>query len=212
MKINRLYHGGQECNTYVLGEEGEPCVIIDPGYNANHSLDVYIEKHHSRCLGFLLTHGHYDHIQGLENLLHPAPVFMGEADVPYLNDIRLNGSIDLSGHEVLLSGITPYRLDDEDEIKLGSLVFKVIGTPFHTPGSCCFYVEQKQVLFSGDTLFHLGIGRTDLPGGSNRAITSSLQKLARLPIDVKVYPGHGPTTTIKNELAFNDAFFSQKGR
>jgi hydroxyacylglutathione hydrolase len=206
VNIVKLYHGGEECNTYVLGKEGEPCVVVDPGYNENGSLDNYIERHHKTCLGYLITHGHYDHIQGLMSLKHQAMVFMAEDDIDCLSDPYLNGSNELKGEEVRIDNIQPYALDDEDEIRLGSFLFKVILTPFHTKGSCCFYLESDKVLFSGDTLFKLGIGRTDLPGGSSRTIGESLHKLACLPIDVKVYPGHGETTTIKNELAYNPDF------
>jgi hydroxyacylglutathione hydrolase len=205
VNIVKLYHGGEECNTYVVGKEGEPCVVIDPGYNVNGSLDNYIEKHHHTCRAYLITHGHYDHIQGLASLTHQAPVFITEEDEACLEDPHLNVS-DLGGQELVISGLTPYLVDDEDEIKLGNLIFKVIATPFHTAGSCCYYLESEQVLFSGDTLFHLGIGRTDLPGGSDKTVDSSLRKLACLPLSTKVYPGHGESTTIKNELAFNEAF------
>lgn len=204
MKIVKLYHGGVECNTYVVGEEGKPCVVIDPGYNENGSLDNYIEKHHGYCLGYLITHGHSDHITGLKSLTHKATVFMMEDDVPCLTDPDLNVSRGLFGQEgLVLDNIEPYELDDEDEIRLGDEVFKAIATPFHTKGSCCFYVEKEAVLFSGDTLFHLGIGRSDLPGAAPKEISSSLRKLAALPISTKVYPGHGEITSIKTELAFN---------
>lgn len=204
--IAKLYHGGEECNTYVIGEEGKPCVIIDPGYNKHGSLDSYIEKHHQQVLGYLLTHGHYDHIEGLASLTHQAPVFMSEEDLPCLTDPVLNGSAELKGEEVNLPQIEPYSVDDEDEIRLGSFLFKVILTPFHTKGSCCFYWEKEGVLFSGDTLFHLGVGRTDLPGGCPREMDESLRKLACLPLSTKVYPGHGESTDIKNELVFNPEF------
>jgi hydroxyacylglutathione hydrolase len=107
-----------------------------------------------------------------------------------LTDPDLNVSRGLFGQEgLVLDNIEPYELDDEDEIRLGDEVFKVIATPFHTKGSCCFYVEKEAVLFSGDTLFHLGIGRSDLPGAAPKEISSSLRKLAALPISTKVYPG-----------------------
>jgi len=204
--IVKLYHGGEECNTYVLGEKDSPCVVIDPGYNLHGSLDNYIEKHHKTVLGYLVTHGHFDHIQGLITLTHRAPVFMAEKDVACLQDPFLNGSADLKGEELRIEGIQPYPVDDEDEIRLGSYVFKVILTPFHTRGSCCFYLEKEGVLFSGDTLFHLGVGRSDLPGGCPKEMIGSLRKLAALPIATKVYPGHGESTDIKNELVFNPYF------
>jgi hydroxyacylglutathione hydrolase len=207
VRIAKLYHGGEECNTYVIGNEGEPCVVVDPGYNEKNSLDDYIEKHHKYCLGYLITHGHCDHIAGLKTLSHQATVFMMAEDVECLTDPDLNVSRSLFGKEgLVIEKLAPYELDDEDEIRLGKWLFKVIATPFHTRGSCCFYLESESALFSGDTLFHLGIGRTDLPGGSEKTVRSSLAKLARLPISVKVYPGHGEMTSIKTELAFNEAF------
>lgn len=207
MAIVCLYHGGEECNTYVLGEEGKPCVVIDPGYNKNGSLDRYIEKHHGSVLGYLITHGHCDHIAGLQDLQHEATVFMMAEEVDFLSDPDLNVSRSLFGKEgLVLDKIQPYEVDDQDEIRLASYLFKVIATPFHTRGSCCYYLEKEGVLFSGDTLFHLGIGRTDLPTGSERSVSSSLAKLAALPLSTKVYPGHGGLTSIRNELAYNEAF------
>jgi hydroxyacylglutathione hydrolase len=205
MRIVQLYGTGEDCNTYVLGEEGKPCVIVDPGNNENGSLDRYINKHHGYCLGYLITHGHCDHIAGLKSLEHRANVFMMAEDVACLNDPDLNVSRSLFGKDgLIIDNVVPYELDDEDEIKLGEWIFKVIATPFHTRGSCCFYVEAEKVLFSGDTLFHLGIGRSDLPGSCPRETAESLRKLAALPISTVVYPGHGERTSIKTELAFND--------
>jgi glyoxylase-like metal-dependent hydrolase (beta-lactamase superfamily II) len=205
--IAKLEFDRNACNTYLVGAEGQPCVVIDPGSNAKGSLDNYIEKHHRLCLGILLTHGHFDHIGGLRTLKHRATVFMGEADIPCLEDGKLNGSgfFDLS-EAVEVKGIEAYALDDGDEIKLGGYLFKVLATPFHTKGSVCFYLPGEKALFSGDTLFHLGIGRTDMPGGSERTIDASLRKLLSLPPETKVYPGHGENTTLGNEFAYNEAF------
>lgn len=201
--IVKLYHGGDECNTYIVGDEGKSCIVIDPGYNKNGSLDNYLKKHHSGVAGILVTHGHIDHIEGLIDMKCLGPVFMMEEDIPCLGDSHLNVS-DLSGEGKTIDTINPYSLSDQDEIKLNGMIVKTIHTPFHTRGSCCFYFESLKALFSGDSLFHLGIGRSDFPGGSERDIPSSLRKLAALPTDTKVYPGHGPATTIGNELAYNE--------
>jgi glyoxylase-like metal-dependent hydrolase (beta-lactamase superfamily II) len=199
--ISKLNFDPNYCNTYVIGEEGKGCVIVDPGYNKNGCLDRYISKHHTSVYGILLTHGHSDHIEGLKTLEHLATVFMMEDEEKFLTNSRYNLTKGLE-----IDNIQPYLLDDQDEIKLGSYLFKVIATPFHTIGSCCFYLEQEKALFSGDTLFKLGIGRSDLPSGDESLIEDSLAKLALLPMETKVYPGHGPDTSIGGELASNPYF------
>lgn len=207
--VTKLNYGGEFANTYILGEEGKPCLVIDLGYNRNHCVENYVKRHHSICAGILITHGHFDHIAGLNELEKEvmAPIFMPKDDLECLADPKRNGSDDLRGEEVLIDErIKPYGVEDEDEIALGGFKVKVIATPFHTIGSVCYYIESLGILFSGDTLFHLGIGRYDLPGAAPRMRRSSLRKLGDLPDDTKVYPGHGPSTTIGDEKRFNDAF------
>lgn len=94
-------------------------------------------------------------------------------------------------------------VNEQDEIEILKYKIKIIETPFHTDGSICLYLENQNALFSGDTLFHLGIGRTDLPGGHEQYILDSLKKLAALPHTTKVYPGHGEMTNIDNEMRYN---------
>ncbi|MCQ2799483.1 MAG: MBL fold metallo-hydrolase [Bacilli bacterium] len=206
MKIAKFQPGDDKtCNVYIIGEEGKPCIVVDPGSNDKDFIDRYVDKHHAgEILGILLTHGHYDHIRGLVTLKHKCTVFLHEDEAEHLVEPAYNGS---GWHEemddIVLDNINTYLLSDEDEITLGEYTFKIIHTPFHTRGSSCYYVESEKVLFSGDTLFHLAVGRTDLPTGSSRSMMASLSKLAALPGDVKVYPGHAESTTIANELAFN---------
>jgi glyoxylase-like metal-dependent hydrolase (beta-lactamase superfamily II) len=208
MKIAKLNYQPDFCNTYVVGEEGGNCVVIDPGYNENHVLERYLQKHQKKVLGILITHGHYDHIKGLGNFegIDQIPVFMDELDFPCLTDTKRNVSTGLFDEPLILENIHPYPAEDEDEIKLGNWIFKVIETPFHTMGSVCYWLEDEAVLFSGDTLFHLGVGRSDLPGSCPRNQADSLHKLALLPPETKVYPGHGPSTSIGAELSFNPEF------
>ena len=98
--------------------------------------------------------------------------------------------------------LSAYPVEDEDEIKLGEYLIKVIGTPFHTQGSVCYYLEQEGILFSGDTLFYRGIGRYDLKGSCPRFKEESLRKLCSLKDDIIVYPGHGKKTKLGEEKAF----------
>jgi len=206
MRISKFNPGEDKtCNIYIIGEEGGPCIIVDPGSNDNDFLDRYVDKHHSgKILAILLTHGHYDHIRGLVSLKHNTTVMCHVDEEEFLEEPAYNGS---GWHEdmdeIVLKDISAYLLSDEDEVNVGRYTFKVIHTPFHTRGSVCFLEEKEKVLFSGDTLFHLTIGRSDLPTGSSRTIESSLRKLVKLPDEVKVYPGHGPSSTMGVEKTKN---------
>ncbi len=204
MKIVCPFSSPYFANTYIIGEEGEPCIVVDPGNNQNGCLDRYIDKHHAgKILAYLLTHGHYDHIYGLSTTTHKAPVYIHEEDVKYLTDDRFNL---LKGLKIEGYGI--HELEDGETLEIGGYSFKVIFTPFHTPGSVCFYDEKDKVLFSGDTLFHLSVGRSDLPGGDGRKMESSLAKLKKLPDETKVYPGHEQSSDIKTEKRLNPYLIS----
>ena len=206
MKLTRLCDSPESGNTYVLGEEGQPCIVIDFGDNAHHKLEAYIARHHGKCLGIFLTHGHYDHIAGLNDLYpdFPAPVFIAEEERDFLFDAKLNASDTLFDDPFLANeGLNYYFFDDGDEIRLGSFLVKCILTPFHTRGSACFYLEEEGILFSGDTLFKGSIGRDDLPGASPREFDASMKKILALPKETKIYPGHGPSSTLDHELRCN---------
>lgn len=199
MKINCPFQSDYLANCYILGEENEPCIVIDPGNNENGCLDRYIEKHHNGIvLAYLLTHGHYDHIYGLSSLKHKAPVYIHAEDVKFLTDDRYNllRGLKITGYEI-------NALNDGESLNIGGHSFEVIHTPFHTPGSVCFYLKEGNALFSGDTLFHLSVGRSDLPGGNVRQMEPSLRKLMPLPNDTKIYPGHGPSSLLEAEKRLN---------
>ncbi len=202
LNFAKLCYNQDFCNTYLLGEEGSPCLVIDPGFNENGCLSRYIAKHHDgKILAALLTHGHFDHFAGLNffGKTDGFPLFMSEDDAPCLEDPKKNASFYLSSPIVLEKEIKPYYVDDGDEIALGPYHFQAMATPFHTKGSVCFYFKDGGILFSGDTLFRLGIGRDDLPWADPRSKRESLEKLFNLPPETKVAPGHGPMTTIGQE-------------
>lgn len=205
-KITKIYPGSYYCNTYIIGNEGEPCIVVDPGCNNNSSLDRYIDKHHGGILSaILLTHGHFDHIGGLETLQHKAPIYVHIEDEAYLDDPYLNGSTVFGLPEVLINKeeweiINP---SDNEEFLVNGITIKAMHTPFHTKGSLIYYIKDEGALLTGDTLFHLGIGRSDLPGACPRLMPSSLTKIRKLPPETKIYPGHQGSSTLMNEFMFN---------
>ncbi len=186
-------------------------MIVDPGCNKNSCLTNYVTKHHQgKILGILLTHGHFDHFAGLNSFpkVDDFPVFLSTEDAPCLDDPKKNASFYLSSPITLEKNISPYFVEDGDEVTLGGLSFQVLATPFHTRGSVCFYFPQEKTVFTGDTLFHLGIGRDDLHWAMPKSKETSLRKLFKLPPDTKVASGHGPMTTLANENKYLEAYLN----
>lgn len=207
MKIEKLHFKPSEtCNTYVVSNDAKDCVIIDPGSNENGCLDSYLECHALNLKAILITHGHYDHISGLFSLKTKSPVYISYQEEDFLTDPYLNLSAYARKEPLIIEGLEIKNIQDGDLLNIREMAFKVIETPFHTHGSVCFYLESQNILFSGDTLFHLGIGRTDLPTGSNKTIFSSLKKLKSLSKNTLVYPGHGENTTLDSEFRYNEYF------
>ena len=186
-------------NAYIVAREGrDDCAVIDPG-------DDYPKL--KRAIGdrrvgaILLTHGHFDHILAVGPMADEfaAPVYIHAGDAEMLNDSRLNGFSDLMGGVV--EGPALVAKPFGDALEACGLRFTVLHTPGHSKGSVCLYLEDEGALFSGDTLFEAGFGRTDLYGGDHRALVASLKSLLTLPGETRVYPGHGGATTIARERA-----------
>lgn len=205
-KIETLHNNCGYCNTYIVGELGKNCIVIDPGYNKDNCINKHIDKLYSGVQAILLTHGHFDHISGIKTIYeqYHCQVIMHEDEISKLSNYKENVSSRLN--RVIIENIPVYGVSDEDEINIIGLTIKVIHTPFHTNGSVCYYIESLNALFSGDTLFHLAIGRVDLPTGSSKTVESSLEKLRHLPLKTIVYPGHESQTSIENELKYNNYF------
>jgi len=194
MKIYKVVVGMLGTNCYIVASEKNNAFIIDPGDNSEKIKDVIL-KHNLKVLFIVNTHGHVDHIK--ENAVFGLPVYVHEMDNAMVSDPKENLTSAFLGS---FDPVVPARLlKDADTVELDELSFRVLHTPGHTLGGICLY--GGGVLFSGDTLFCAGVGRTDFPGGSYKLLSESLKNLSKLPPDTKVYPGHGQGTTIGRELS-----------
>ncbi len=204
MNIRRFPLGSLWTNGYLLWDSRGKAFFVDPGGDPREVLD-FIAKEGLSLERILLTHGHADHLFGVEALrtetgasvaVHEEDAFMLEHPEHNLSQF-MGSSCSARVAEVLLS--------DGDSLEVGSMKIRVLHTPGHTPGSCIFYVTEKDeaVLFSGDTLFAQSVGRTDLPGGSSAALEHSLLRFPEFSEGLRVLPGHGPETTIGEEKLHN---------
>lgn len=189
-------------NTYILHLGGGiGCIVIDPSGDGEEII-ARIQKQELCVELILLTHGHYDHISSLNNLIAHAhaPIAIHECDAEMLCDCTLNLSC-YEADAVVASKCADKLLHDGDIIEAAGIEIKVLHTPGHSRGSCCFIVEN--LLFTGDTLFRLGAGRTDLGGGNTQQLIDSLQKLFNLEGDYTVLPGHMKSSTLEYERSYN---------
>lgn len=198
MKLDSLAVGLIGTNCYLLSDDtaGNAAAIVDPGGSADQIL-AKIKQDNLDVKMILLTHGHFDHVLGVQDILaaYPGlPVYITETDYPEARD---GGQFGYSMGEV--DSVRFY--DEGDTVELGNLKIDVLRTPGHTPGSVTLRVED--VLFTGDTLFCGSCGRTDFPGGSFADMQRSLKRLADLPGDYRVYPGHESSTTLDYERKYN---------
>ncbi|MCD6469950.1 MBL fold metallo-hydrolase [Candidatus Bathyarchaeota archaeon] len=203
MLLIRFIVGFADANCYLVACERKlEALIIDPGFGGNEWEPIHREimKHNLQVKYVVNTHGHVDHISGNLKVKEKtgARILVHYKDAEMLTNPILNLS-----KMVGLTVISPppdKMLRDGDKIRVGSLEFKVIHTPGHTPGSISFYCREEKAVFTGDTLFAGSIGRTDFPGGSYEKLISSIRgKLLTLPDETAVYPGHGEKTTIEKE-------------
>ena len=189
-------------NTYVIVDEND-CLVIDPSRNY-HGIVDYIKKNQLNLKGVLLTHGHFDHMGGVNILLDEfhSPLYIGFFEEECLTNSNKNLSRQLCEQEVVITQ-KPITVSDKEILSLLSEPITVLETPFHTTGSVCYYLKDSGLLFSGDTLFKGSIGRDDLPRAEPSKKKPSLAKLMMLPETTKVYPGHGGSTTIGEEKKYN---------
>ena len=206
MEIDTLVLGDFGTNCYVVRSDrtSSECLVIDPGFDAEPVAD-FLQRNSLKPQKILLTHGHCDHIGGLpllQETFGKTPVAIHSADTKMLTSGRCNLAW-MMGMKLSLDP-PDQELVAGDTVELESLSLDVLATPGHTPGGLGFYSSQDGVLFSGDTLFSAGIGRTDFPGGDAAILMQSIREvLLTLPDDTRVYSGHGPATTIGAEKLSN---------
>lgn len=193
-----------ECytNCYIcMNKDTKEGFIVDPG-DDELKISVNVSRLEMIPKAILLTHGHFDHIGAVNQLKerYNIPVIVGAKEEKVLTDSRMNLS-SMFGEPVKING--DKFLEDGENFQVAGFDIKYILTPGHTPGSGCFYIEDEQVLFSGDTLFQASRGRTDFPGGSESDIIKSIKnKLLVLPGEIEVYPGHMNITNIDSEKVY----------
>lgn len=194
-------------NTYVIWDETNQCVLVDPGCIKESEfaeIDRFIANNGLKPCMIINTHGHFDHIFGVEKCrsyygikwgLNPNDSFLVE-DVVH----------QCAAFGIVVDPISPCDVEfsENDVVKFGNTTLTIFHVPGHSPGSLCYYEENSEVLFTGDALFKHSIGRTDLAQGNYRDLITNLEtKILQLPDDVIVYPGHGPATTIGEEKRSN---------
>ena len=191
MKIKRFTGGTLESNGYVLYvREGGSCFIIDPGYDPKVFL-VYIRDMKLDLKGIILTHHHYDHTGAVDRIKNETgcPVYLHREDC------------DMYGNQV------DVYMEDSDIIDLDGVQLEVIHTPGHTRGSVCIFDGKDRVCFTGDTIFNVDLGRTDLEDGSEEQMIRSITEIIdRWPNDIMIYPGHGDGFTMKKVRKINREF------
>ena len=207
MKIQNFVLGMVGTNCYlVVNEEEKQCILIDPAVYSG-EIAEQIRREGLDLRAILLTHGHFDHIMGIDGFrkeFPEIPVYAHREEEALLKDASMNASLEF-GRQYTFSGAV--YAEDGDVLDLAGMQFRVIHTPGHTIGGCCYYLQEEKVLFSGDTLFQESIGRTDFPTGNGGQLMRSIrEKLFTMPEETAVYPGHMERTTIGDEKKYNQYF------
>ncbi|MBN2513878.1 MAG: MBL fold metallo-hydrolase [Sedimentisphaerales bacterium] len=206
MQIDTFVLGDFQTNCYVVrtDESQKDCILIDPGLHP-YPLVQFLQQQNLNPEAILITHGHIDHIGGVEIIRESWPktkVYIHKDDAEMLTDPNENLSM-LAG-TVFQARPAEVVINGQTEIRAAGLRFEILHTPGHTPGGICLHCPSDGIAFVGDTLFAGSVGRSDFPGGSHEQLIQSIQtRLLVLPETTRIYPGHGPDTTLRNEKKHN---------
>ncbi|MBR4287674.1 MAG: MBL fold metallo-hydrolase [Clostridia bacterium] len=205
MYITTLPIGPVSANCYIICDEKTKIgAVIDPGDFTPSLLKAIKDAGIEELKYILCTHGHFDHIQGVSRLKEKYPeseILIGEKDCVALSDsvVSLASFFGAPFYPTVADRV----LNGGDKITIGEITFDVISAPGHSEGGVMYYSKDEKAIFTGDTIFKGSIGRTDFNGGSMTVLMNTLQKIKRLPEDVKIYSGHGEATTVKYETEYN---------
>lgn len=205
IRIGHMTLGIYQTNCYfVYREDSDKVLVFDPADHGD-KIEAALEQHGLHTAAILLTHGHFDHIGGCEDLKAAAPepvkIYAGEAERDFLLDTKSNLSKDMGRPVTVTADV---YLKDGEELNPDGIRIKVLATPGHTAGGVSYYFPEGGFLICGDTLFQESVGRTDMPTGSMSTLVRSVkEKLFTLPEETVVYPGHGDSTTIGHEKKYN---------
>jgi hydroxyacylglutathione hydrolase len=223
--VDRIVVGVFNTNSFLFSEWKKECIIIDPGSEASKIITNMSQKNFTPR-GIVCTHGHIDHISAIKDIQthysdlgHNLPLAVHEKDIhffgPEAGKVHTDSISSISIELLLSLNIEIHSIPKVDIVlKEGDTLFgsdlTVIHTPGHSPGGISLYSESQNFLFSGDTLFFEGVGRTDLPGGDMKKLINSIhEKILTLPNETRVFPGHGPFSTIEREREHNPFITAQ---
>ncbi|MCE7794285.1 MBL fold metallo-hydrolase [Salipaludibacillus sp. CUR1] len=205
MKWKRLSLGPLQTNGFVIYNESNKALMVDPGGD-DEKLLKWLQSEGLSVAAVILTHAHFDHIGAVEAVRQTfdCPVYIHRAEAEWLTKPELNGSGLFMGIEPISCRPADFYYEKEGAVEIEGFECELYETPGHSPGSVSFYFPDNKVVFSGDVLFRGGVGRTDLPGGDQETLMNTIHNvMLNLPDDTIVANGHGPETTIGEEKETN---------
>lgn len=205
MKWQQVPLGSLQTNCYIVEKPDRSCLIFDPGSEGKKLIHL-LNQRKLKPSAIFLTHAHFDHIGAVTEVrdAYQIPVYIHKQEEKWLGDPALNGSQLFMYQNSVKVSDADHIIKIEGAMEINDFAFSVFHTPGHSPGSISYYFEKEGFVISGDALFQGSIGRTDLPGGNHSQLIKSIHdKLLTLPEDTYVLSGHGPVTTIGDEMDSN---------